>query len=83
MSGNVWEWVYDGWYDKAYQSRTPVTVDPISDKDPYALEGDVGERVARGGSWFGEEDTCRVSYRARFSADYKVANLGFRIVRNP
>jgi len=81
-SGNVWEWVYDAWEADAYISRERhgEASDPISDR-PTELAG-VNERVARGGSWFGEGDQCRVTYRGYFDQDYKVSNLGLRLARN-
>ncbi len=76
-SGNVWEWVYDAWAPKAYaeRERVGVAVDPVS--EPAGQGQD--ERAARGGSWFGEHDGCRVSYRASFELNYRVGNLGLRL----
>ena len=77
-SGNVWEWVYDAWDSKAYISRKDGLVHPIvehiNDEHPH-------ERAARGGSWFGESDNCRVSYRASFEVTYRVGNLGLRLAQ--
>ena len=79
-SGNVWEWCFDQWHAQAYQERVegalnPVCTDRVFDDDKPR------ERVARGGSWFGESDQCRVTYRASFPEDYSVGTLGLRLVK--
>jgi formylglycine-generating enzyme required for sulfatase activity len=55
MSGNVWEWVQDG-YDATFYSTGPA-VDPVS-----AAGGSWG--TSRGGSWFSEPALHRVSKRS-------------------
>ena len=55
-------------------------INPVSENIEVSKDRPI-ERVARGGSWFGEGDQCRVTYRASFAEDYKVSTLGFRIVR--
>ena len=52
MSGNVWEWCQDNWYN--YDgSNTNFS----------------NERVMRGGSYSGEEKSCRVTMRVSCKAD--------------
>jgi formylglycine-generating enzyme required for sulfatase activity len=81
-SGNVWEWCYDQWHPQAYKDRGDEIFNPVTHQIEVA-EGKPREHVARGGSWFGESDQCRVSYRASFAEDYTVSTLGLRLVRGP
>jgi sulfatase modifying factor 1 len=71
MSGNVWEWCYDG--SSSYPSNS--VMDPIGD------EGS-DKRVRRGGSWRNKPSALRVTHRSN-SDPSRVSNAcGFRIVRN-
>jgi formylglycine-generating enzyme required for sulfatase activity len=70
MSGNVWEWVWDG-YDADFYTSSKM-VDPTGD---YASL----ERVCRGGSYLGERMNARVSLRGRTNLQSQWTNLGFRI----
>jgi len=45
------------------------------------LDGNCGEREARGGSWFTTPAFVRPGYRNRFEAGYRSNALGFRLVR--
>jgi len=72
MSGNVYEWVQDSYYD-SYK---------IAPKD-----GSVGEyvstsRVFRGGSWISNAASCRLANREDKDQGYRASNLGFRLVRD-
>jgi formylglycine-generating enzyme required for sulfatase activity len=72
MHGNVWEWVQDRWHENYNGSPS----------DGSAWEdGNSSNRVSRGGSWYCDVDSCRSA--ARFSRDpeKRLANLGFRLVR--
>jgi formylglycine-generating enzyme required for sulfatase activity len=72
MHGNVWEWVQDRWHENYDDSPA----------DGSAWEdGNSSNRVSRGGSWYCDVDSCRSA--ARFSRDpeKRLANLGFRLVR--
>jgi formylglycine-generating enzyme required for sulfatase activity len=70
MSGNVWEWVWDG---AAAYGAAPV-VDPVAAPSTT--------RVLRGASWDNTADAVRVSYRFdEPNADSRYDRLGFRIVR--
>jgi formylglycine-generating enzyme required for sulfatase activity len=71
MSGNVWEWVQDGYGDYNY---TPT--------DGTAYEyPDVASRIMRGGSYATDAASCRSASRAAWAHDDHGDNLGFRIVR--
>ena len=70
MSGNVWEWVGDGYGD--YPSE-PVT-DPLG-----SLDGT--QRVLRGGSWNNDPRFARVASRAKALADYSRFDIGLRLAR--
>jgi len=75
MSGNVREWVND-WYDGGYYKESPKN-------NPAGPARGLG-RVYRGGSWFDNAQSCRVSYRNYFypsnSGDFF---LGFRLALSP
>jgi len=73
MSGNVWEWCWDG-YRKRYPDDTV--------RDPLGPPSATAERVLRGGAWrFGARD-CRVAARFRLVPGYKSYIAGFRVVRS-
>jgi formylglycine-generating enzyme required for sulfatase activity len=65
MSGNVWEWCYDGYmnYDNT--------------------EDAFNSRVFRGGSWYYDSNSCRVSSRGSLPTMDKVGFLGFRLAAAP
>ena len=72
MAGNVREWCWDLWahYDN---------ID--SDNPPGPLSGKY--RVTRGGSWLGDRERCRVSYRYYFYSRLPIVRdyqTGFRSV---
>lgn len=74
MSGNVWEWVED-WFDvygNDYQ---------INPTGPPAAVRDT-DRVRRGGSWYGDPGSTRVSYRTGYSVNSKSFYLGFRLAHS-
>lgn len=74
MHGNVWEWCLDHWHDR-YEGA------PINGSawiDPNASEN--AERLLRGGSWDYNPWPCRSASRFRSVADFRLSNIGFRVV---
>jgi len=70
MSGNVWEWVWDGY--GAY---------PDSPTENPQGDATSATKVVRGGGWNSIGDDARVSARAHQAPAYAELDLGFRIVR--
>ncbi len=76
MSGNVWEWCSDNWYSYTENLQT----------DPYYQKPgntSFAYRVLRGGSWYDNADSSRVSYRQHYyggGVDFS-PYVGFRIAR--
>ncbi len=71
ISGNVWEWCWD-WYG-AY--------DTDLGNNPTGLASGV-YKVHRGGGWNDFGRHLRTGYRAAFTPENRLCNIGFRIVRN-
>jgi formylglycine-generating enzyme required for sulfatase activity len=70
MSGNVWEWCQDSFWQDAYSrhnGRNPLIERPAED------------RVIRGGSWNLDAWSARCTRRFNFKADFFGPALGFRL----
>ncbi len=74
MSGNIYEWCYDVFDEKAYSSRSGITKDPIVEKGSEY-------RVARGGSWNSHAWTARSANRNWDSPVNHYRVNGFRVAR--
>ena len=72
MSGNVSEWVWDG-YDKKYYEKSP------EDNPKAPLDEHKNERVFRGGSWIAKPWAIRTTNRNMNAPDTKDAVCGFRL----
>lgn len=72
MHGNLWEWVWCGWYRE-------YTLDPVT--DPVYNVGSGAERAIRGGGWGSDARHCRSAFRSFYYPDSAFNYRGFRIVR--
>ena len=70
MSGNVWEWCETKWRDNY---GIPEDSDP----------GGEGQRVLRGGSFDVGTGFVRCAVRGWGDPDFRVVNVGFRVVASP
>jgi formylglycine-generating enzyme required for sulfatase activity len=71
MSGNVWEWVEDGYHENYIGAPT--------DGSSW---GDGSTRVLRGGSWGYDAKLGHAAVRSRFGSNYRYYSYGVRLVRN-
>ena len=74
--GNAKEWTADCWHSNYEGAPTDGTAWLEEDN------GDCSLRVARGGSWFGEPNTLRSAFRARYARNLEMSKTGFRVVRD-
>ena len=74
MSGNVWEWIFDSWDEKAY-SKSSQRLD-----NPVVNSSAVSRRVLRGGSWYSVAVYSRVAVRNWDTAYFRRSDIGFRFV---
>ena len=73
MSGNVWEWVQDG-YDDEFYTKPGAKLNPLYN-EPTEL------KVIRGGSWNYNPQSLRASFRYRDYAWSGDNDIGFRCAR--
>jgi len=73
MHGNVWEWCRDEYSETAYPTLEGGAVDPL-------VENGSGQRILRGGGWFGLPRYCRSSNRSSLDPAVKSLQIGFRPV---
>ena len=73
MTGNVWEWCSDAWYN--YDSN--------STKNPKHNGDTDSNRVYRGGSWYNSEILSRVWFRYASIPNCGYITIGLRLVINP
>ena len=71
MSGNVYEWCYDYWYEKVNEGE---------ESDPTGATSG-SNRVRRGGGWYNNADNASVSLRFNGWSYGHRDHIGFRVVR--
>ena len=74
MCDNVHEWCAD-WYDPQSYAHSP-------ERDPHG-PADGARRASRGGSWRHHIKVSRCSARSSIPPDFKYADYGFRVARDP
>ncbi len=72
MSGNVWEWCWDGYGDYSASAQTNPRGPWITSSGSY--------RVVRGGSWYSIASSVRSAARDRDTPSYRNRYIGFRLV---
>lgn len=72
MQGNVWEWCED-----YYQ---PTYVGAPTDGSEIKLKNSQNLRVIRGGSWYGDARSLRVTNRMYYPQDQGGSTIGLRVV---
>ena len=75
MSGNVEEWCQDKWTTDLKKLPKNGLPNILADDDKNDI------RVLRGGSWFSNDSSCRVSYRYGLISNYRYDFIGFRLSR--
>ena len=73
MSGNVFEWCWDGYDPNEYQRKRLI--------DPRGPSQEI-RKVRRGGSWYRQRVDLGVSRRFHALCTEKTAEQGFRLCRN-
>lgn len=78
MSGNVWEWVHDGYADQGEMTASNYPEGSVTDPSG---DNTASRRVARGGSFLYTPSYARVSSRYPRDPDTRRTNFGFRLFR--
>jgi formylglycine-generating enzyme required for sulfatase activity len=78
MSGNVWEWCLDNWYNEGYENKPDRLKN--NGNEPWVEMNPIHSHSFRGGSWNDDADICRSSVRIGCESDYRYYFLGFRVV---
>ncbi|NUN99172.1 MAG: SUMF1/EgtB/PvdO family nonheme iron enzyme [Saprospiraceae bacterium] len=77
LSGNVWEWCWDGYEENFYEEFRSLAANNPTGPDKWTIV-----RVLRGGSWNDNSYGSRSSYRdGYFGSDWNF-NGGFRLARH-
>ncbi len=74
ITGNVWEWLQDGWHDN-YEGAPDNGL-------AWETEGDSGRRLLRGGSWNYEADGLCSAFRYWGGTGYRFGLIGFRLAQD-
>ncbi len=74
ISGNVWEWCWDWYYDQFYLecSQDGSSLNPENSASNT-------NRVRRGGNWYYDEYSCRVTNRSYYEPALNGNGIGFRL----
>lgn len=73
MSGNVWEWCWDGYDPNYYAKKSTTKQDP---KGPFVFS----DRILRGGSWYSDNSSSRVTFRLHANPGHRDNfDFGFRV----
>jgi formylglycine-generating enzyme required for sulfatase activity len=74
LSGNMFEWCADRFAHRMEQG-------PQSRRDPGEVQAHL-QRAVRGGGFASAAHFVRAGFRGRFAADYRAADVGFRLCRS-